>query len=107
MIDPFCSRAVLDYQKDFSTVFAETNTVVEWYILGSFLNVTQDELKRIKADHPFNCRAGLLQMLSSWLKSGDATWFSLVHALRKMGQSDLASTIAMNKGVCVFVCIGV
>ena len=89
---------VLDYKKDYSAVYAETSCVVEWFALGSLLEVMSYKLEQINADYRFS-HDGLTQMLSAWLKSGRATWFSLVRALRKMGRCELATKIAMKKGV--------
>ena len=89
----------LDYQQDFNSVYQETSRVVQWFSLGSFLKVTPYDLERINADYRFS-HDGLVQVLSAWLISGDATWSSLVHALKKIGQSTLASKIARKKGMC-------
>ena len=86
------------------SVFHETSSVVQWYTLGLYLRLPPCELDRINVDYRFN-RECLLQMLSTWLKTGTATWPSLVGALTKMGQSDLAKKIAKKKGVCVHVCV--
>ena len=88
--------AVLEYERDFHSVYAETSGVVQWFALGSLLQVPCNELDRINADYRFS-HEGLVHVLSAWLKNGAATWFSLVRALRKMGQNDLASKIAMKK----------
>ena len=82
----------------------ETVSIVQWVTLGLYLNIAPYKLERISVD----CRSNLeclQQMLSVWLKSGAATWLSLVCALKKIGQSDLAKEIAKKKGVCVCVCV--
>ena len=96
----FMSRMyiVLSYDDDLNAVFEETATVIQWYSLGLFLDVNPNELDRINTDYRFS-HEGLVQMLGVWLKSGRANWFSLVHALMKMGQSNLATRIARKKGV--------
>ena len=85
-------------------MFDETASVVQWYTFGLYLSVRPCELEIINLECRFN-REGLARMLSAWLKTGEATWLSLVCALRKMGQSDLASKIARKKGMCVYVCV--
>ena len=82
----FCSHAcvVLEYERDFHSVYAETSSVIQWFALGSLLQVPCNELDRINADYRFS-QDGLVHMLSAWLKNGAATWFSLVRALKKMG----------------------
>ena len=96
---------VLDYKKDLFSVCEETASVVQWFTLGLYLKIAPYELERISVDYRFN-REGLQRMLSAWLNTGAATWLSLVRALKKIGQSDLANQIAKKKGacVCVYVC---
>lgn len=88
---------VLHYDEDFNAVFEETASVVQWYTLGLFLDVKPSKLERISFDYRFS-QEGLVQMLGVWLKSGGASWPSLLRALMKMGQSDLARKIARKKG---------
>ena len=99
-----CVHVVLDHEKDFHAVYEETASVVQWFTLGVYLKLAHYELERIRVDYHFN-HEGLQQMLSAWLRTGEATWISLVCALKKMGQSDLASKIARKKGVCVYMCV--
>ena len=96
------THVVLEYERDFHSVYAETSSVIQWFALGSLLQVPCNELNRINADYRFS-HDGLVHMLSAWMKNGAATWFSLVRALKKMGQNDLASKIAMRKGASVQV----
>ena len=100
----FGSHAVFDHEKDFHAVYEETASVVQWFTLDLYLRLAPSELERISVDYHFN-REDLQQMLSAWLKTGEATWLSLVCELSKMGKSDLASKIARKKGVCVCVCV--
>ena len=97
-------HVVLDYEKDFSSVYGEISTVVQWYTLGLYLKLLPYELERINLECHFNVE-GLAQMLSAWLKTGVATWLSLVRALKKMGQSNLANKIAKKKGMCLCACV--
>ena len=91
---------VLDYEKDFFSVFEETASVVHWYTLGLYLRMMPSELERINLECHFNYE-GLAQMLSVWLKTGHATWLTLVRALSKIGQNNLAIKIANKKGKCL------
>ena len=107
-IDLYCaySRAciVLDSEKDLLAVYQETASVVQWFTLGLYLGIAGYKLEKISVDYRFNYEY-LQQMLSAWLKTGAATWLSLVRALKKIGQSDLANQIANKKGVCMHVCV--
>ena len=96
-------RIVLDNEKDLLVVCKETVSVVQWFTLGLYLKIAPYELERISVDCSSN-RERLQQMLSVWLKTGAATWLSLVCALKEIGQSDLANEIAKKKGVDMFVC---
>ena len=97
-------RIVLDPEKDFIAAFKETDRVVQWFTLGLYLKIPPYKLEQLSVECRFNNLKGLQKMLSAWLKTGAATWLSLVCALKKIGQSDLANEIAKKKGVCVDVC---
>ena len=97
---PLYVHVVLDYEKDFHAVYEETASVAQWFTLGLYLRIAPSKLEQIKADYRFS-HEGLQQVLSAWLKTGDATWLSLVCALKKMGHSDMASKIGRKKGTCI------
>ena len=66
----------------------------KWYDIGLWLNVTAEELEKIKAnDH--NDNSCLRQVLIIWLRSGKATWLDLCQALhhRTIGQGQLADSL--------------
>ena len=77
---------------------------MQWVTLGLYLNIAPYKLERISVDSRSNLEC-LQQMLRVWLKTGAATWLSLVCALKKIGHSALANEIAKKKGVCVGVSI--
>ena len=88
-------------------MYTETYSVVaQWFTLGIFLQVKPHELKRIQVDYRLS-EDGLREMLTTWLKNGNATWFSLVHALKKMGQAAMATKIARKNGTCVHASISI
>ena len=88
---------VLDYEGDYSTVVDEVR-VDEWYTLGLNLKLSPTELDMINKDHRSDCRHALRKMLSVWLRTGNATWSSLFHALSKMGLRSLGKDIAESQG---------
>ena len=91
------SNVVLDFDSDFLSVFEETASVAEWFTLGLYMKVPPSELERINADFRFSKRA-LRETLSIWLKTGNATWSTLVHALSKIGLRSLGRNISTRKG---------
>ena len=88
---------VLDYNEDLSAVYEATVDVDQWYTLGLFLNVKPSELNKVNRDYHFSDEA-LQRMLGIWLRSGQATWSSLISALFKMGERKLAIRIAKKRG---------
>ncbi len=65
----------------------------EWYHLGVFLKIEDNELDAIAAEFP-SVRMRCTKMVQKWLNSEDgATWEDLCEALRKLGQHRLAETI--------------
>ena len=87
-------------------MYKETVSVFQWFTLGVYLKIPPYKLEQISVTCRSNLK-GLQQMLSAWLKTGAATWPSLVCALKKIGQSDLANEIAKKKGVCACMCVSV
>ena len=95
---------VLDYRHDFHAVLEQTMCVVQWFTLGSLLKVEPHVLEGIDKDYRGDHRECRERMLLAWLKTAEATWQSLVYALRAMGHTDVAKKIAWKEGVCVLLC---
>ena len=89
---------VLDYGTDYLSVYDETASVTEWFTLGLHLRVPPTELEVINADYRFQTKQARREMLSLWLKTGNATWSCLIHALSKMGLRTLGKSIVTRKG---------
>ena len=89
---------VLDYGADYSFVYEETASVTEWFTLGLYLNILLTKLDIINADYRFQTEHARREMLAVWLKSGNATFSSLCHALIKMGMRTLGNNIANRRG---------
>ena len=65
---------------DLPDVISATSSVVDWLTLGIFLKVNYDQLKTIEKNYRDlnRCRQ---EMLSNWIRSGNATWSVLVNVL--------------------------
>ena len=93
---------VLDYGLDYLSVYDETSSVTEWFTLGLHLKVSPTELDIINADYHFQTKQARREMLSLWLKTGNATWSCLIRALSKMGLQTLGKNIVARKGWGIF-----
>ena len=91
------SLIVLDDEADYLSVFHETESVIEWFTLGLYLNLPLTKLKKIDADYRFN-EERRREMLAVWIKTGTATWSTLFCALNKMGLRSLGKDIANRRG---------
>ena len=67
---------------DLSDVISATRTVVDWFTLGIFLKIDFEQLEKIEKDYPGNLDRCRQKMLSNWIRSGNATWNTLVNVLR-------------------------
>ena len=92
---------VLDYATDYRSVYDETASVTEWFTLGIYLNLPPTKLDIINADYRFQTEQAQREMISLWMKTGNATWSSLLHALSKMGLRGLGKDIVIRKGWCM------
>ena len=66
---------------DLPDVISATSSVVDWLTLGIFLKVNYEELKTIEKNYPGNLIRCRQEMLSNWIRSGNATWRILVNVL--------------------------
>ena len=74
-------------------LIAELKDVVDWFGLGVHLRLDVAKLKRIEAKNGNNeeCKREMLQV---WIDTvGDSDWSSIVKALRKIGENDLAEKL--------------
>ncbi len=66
----------------------------QWYHLGLYLNISDNELDTISANVS-DVQMRFTKMVQKWLKSKDgATWEDLREALQKLGQRKLAAEIS-------------
>ena len=81
-------------QLDPKSAFTETGKVIDWYALGWFLGLDEDDLNEVESKHFRNDdkRQALLEL---WLekKKSSASWYSLGRALRRMKHIDLSEGI--------------
>ena len=83
---------------DYLSVHEETASVTKWFTLGLYLNLSPAKLEIINADYCFQTEQAQRKMLTLWLKTGNATWSCLIHALSKMGLRALGRKIVIRKG---------
>ena len=66
-----------------------------WFDLFKALGMEHRDLEIIRQQYPFNPNISLFEAISEWLKRGNASWVSLVQALRQnMLEAKLADGIA-------------
>ena len=73
-------------QLDPKSAYNETGEVIDWYALGWFLGLDEDDLNDVEREHirSDNRRQAMLEL---WLvKEYPASWYSLGRALRRMPQ---------------------
>ncbi len=68
--------------------------VRQWYILGLELGVSPSTLDAIEHDHCHDVQTCKRKVVREWLKKQQATWSSLVQALRRAGEERTATTIS-------------
>ena len=68
---------------------------VDWFELGTQLNVPQTELRIIYRQYYYDIIQCLTEMLNSWLRANpNASWAEIAVALKRSSQGDLATTLA-------------
>ena len=79
----------------------ELSTVDEWYTLGLYLGLHPWVLAAVKeeCETTEECRT---QMLLQWQNCVTPTWSAVVKALVGIGQSRLASDLAVKYGMFLF-----
>ena len=66
----------------------------DWYRLGLQLDIPDNALQVIEADHHNNCQEGMRKMLHKWLDiCTNPTWRAVVTALRKINRDEVAKRI--------------
>ena len=87
----------------FRAVLIATVKVINWYALGMELEVSYYKLDEIKRDESYEVDRKR-EMLKYWLDTGQASWLSLVNALRSplVNMDGLANEIA-NKCECNYI----
>ena len=90
-----------------AVLLEELRDVDNWYMLGAYLNVRVNELKKIQSTHTHDgverCK---LEMLQYWLNTTmTAFWKDVVRALEKLDMLTLAAKVKFKyllaPGVCV------
>ena len=85
----FCSGAMI------LSVAEATDSITDWNYLALLLGISEADLQRIQNDHKESSHQQKA-IVTKWLDSGNASWATLVSALRNklVGKGALANTIA-------------
>ena len=78
---------------DLRELVQELEPIEEWFTLGLYLGLKDDQLKKIEADH-HHLQRRKSEVLSSWLRKGhNCTWRRVVEVLMQMGEMVVADAI--------------
>ena len=81
---------------DLKELVQELEPIKEWFTLGLYLGLKDDELREIEADHRYLQRCKH-EVLSRWLRKGhNCTWKGVVEVLIQMGELVMADKIKLN-----------
>ena len=60
-----------------------------WPVIGTFLDIPEEILDQIEADHPSNCHLCIRKVIKAWLKQVDPppSWKNLAEAVHKLNPS--------------------
>ena len=72
----------------------------QWFSLGLQLKVPYKNLNIISSNHKGDTRRCMVEMIQCWLKNAlDAKWSTIVNALAKIGEKNLAHKMADSHGM--------
>ena len=63
-------------------VLTETKNIAQWEVLSMVLGVDDDSIQRIKMNNVGSSLTQQKEIIMAWLNGGNASWASLVRALR-------------------------
>ena len=73
--------------------------MVEWFLLGIYLDIPESDLEKIKYENQWNVSDCKREMLSTWLRRNpQPTWATIVNTLTDIGRMSLAYKIALKYG---------
>ena len=79
--------------KDVGKVLKELEQIIDWYSLGTYLEVEAHILDAIEREN-ITIKLRMIKMLQHWLRTGrGCSWRKLVEALYLMGQPAVADSI--------------
>ena len=79
--------------KDIAKVLKELEQIIDWYSLGTYLEVEVHILDTIERENN-TIKLRMIKMLQHWLRTGrGCSWRKLVEALYQMGQLAVADNI--------------
>ena len=74
-------------------------TPTKWYRLGLQLNISENELDKIKANNSTDVDSCILEMFKTWLRNTpDATYAELKDALDRIGEHSVAAQLLQPSG---------
>ena len=80
---------------DLRELVQELEPIKEWFTIGLYLGLKDDELREIEADHHYLQRCKH-EVLSRWLRKGDnCTWRRVMEVLMQMGEMVVADVIKL------------
>ena len=81
---------------DVGKVLKELEEIIDWYSLGTYLEVKAHILDTIERENP-TIRLRMIKMLQQWLRTGrGCSWRKLVEALYLMGEIGVTENIRRN-----------
>ena len=79
--------------KDVGKVLKELEDIIDWYSLGTYLEVASSALGVIEREN-ITIKLRMIKMLEHWLRTGrGCSWRKLVEALYLMGELTVADNI--------------
>lgn len=94
----FLTDSIVFVEATLAAIQREFREFVRWFELGLQLNIPEDDLKAIAADH-VSVRDRSLHMFMRWKELEKPTWNRLVTALLNIGKRTLAEKLAKNHGI--------
>ena len=86
------------YESDLNVLVEELGALHnKWRALGEALELSEKNLEAVGTQHS-NTEDCLQAILINWLPTLDATWDSVIDALRRVGEADVANRLKVKYG---------
>lgn len=73
-----------------------------WHEFGRLAGLGQAELISLQSESTLSPEECLSQVIQKWVDKGQLDWEKVVTVLKGMGEEELASQVATEKGECCF-----